>query len=192
MSNRPKGFGLSAEVRNKILSKYDMELERQAVEWIEAILGEGTMKGAEGPNEVHKVLKDGSILCNLINALEPKSVKKINGGTIAMKLMENTGMFLKACEAYGVNKADLFQTADLYDNQNMDSVIKGVVALGRKAQINGFDGPILGPKEAVGEKREFTDEQMNAGKNVIGLQMGTNKGASQAGMTMGKSRAIID
>ena len=47
----------------QILSKYDANLEADAVQWIEAILGEGTMKGAEGPDQVQKVLKDGSILC---------------------------------------------------------------------------------------------------------------------------------
>ena len=47
----------------QILSKYDANLEADAIQWIEAILGEGTMKGAEGPDQVQKVLKDGSILC---------------------------------------------------------------------------------------------------------------------------------
>ena len=45
--------------------------------------------------------------------------------------MENTGKFLQACEKYGVKKADLFQSVDLFENQNMDAVIKGIVALGR-------------------------------------------------------------
>ena len=45
------------------------------------------------------------------------------------------------------------------------------------------DLPPLGPKESDKQKREFTDEQLAAGKNVIGLQMGSNKGASQSGMT---------
>ena len=53
----------------------------------------------------------------------------------------------------------------------------------QQAQAKGFNGPTLGPKESKGEKREFTEEQLKAGQNVIGLQMGTNKGASQAGMT---------
>ena len=39
--------------------------------------------------------------------------------------------------------------------------------------------------------RNFTDEQLKAGQGVIGLQMGTNKGASQAGMTgYGQGRKI--
>ena len=62
-------------------------------------------------------------------------------------------------------------------------VINGITALGRKAQSKGFDGPVLGPKEATGERREFTDEQLKQGQNIIGLQMGSNKGASQAGAT---------
>lgn len=36
--------------------------------------------------------------------------------------MENIGKFLSACEAYGCEKADLFQTVDLYEAQNMPQV----------------------------------------------------------------------
>ncbi|XP_065057783.1 myophilin-like [Rhopilema esculentum] len=189
---RPKGYGMTAAIKNKIAGKYDPKLEEDSIQWIEAILGEGTMQGAKGADAVQKVLKDGSILCKLINVLQPGSVKKINTGTQPMILMENTGKFLQGCEKYGVKKADLFQSVDLFENQNMDAVIKGIVALGRMAQIKGFDGPTLGPKQAEGEKREWSEEQLKAGQGIIGLQMGTNKGASQAGMTMGKSRAIID
>ena len=53
--------------------------------------------------------------------------------------------------------------------------------------VTGF-----GPKESTGNKREFTEEQLAQGKNIIGLQMGSNKGASQAGQNFGKSRMIVD
>ena len=62
-------------------------------------------------------------------------------------------------------------------------VINGIHALGRRAQKNNFDGPTLGPKESDEQKREFTQEQLEEGKKVIGLQMGSNRGASQAGAT---------
>ena len=42
MANRPKGYGFSAEVSRKIDSKYDLELEEQAVEWICSYLPECT------------------------------------------------------------------------------------------------------------------------------------------------------
>ena len=53
-----------------------------------------------------------------------------------------------------------------------------------KAQSKeGYTGPSLGPKESAAQKREFTTEQLQEGKKVIGLQMGSNRGATQAGMT---------
>ena len=64
--------------------------------------------------------------------------------------------------------------------------------MGRAAQRNGYGGPTLGPTEATENKREFTEEQLKAGTNVIGLQMGSNKGATQAGQNFGKARSIID
>ena len=55
------------------------------------------------------------------------------------------------------------------------------IALARKAQeINGYKGPVLGPKESSESLREFS-QKLPAGGGVIGLQMGSNKGASQAG-----------
>ena len=50
----------------------------------------------------------------------------------------------------------------------------------------------FGPKEAQANPRDFSEETMRAGQTVIGLQMGTNKGATQSGMNFGKSRHIID
>ena len=57
-----------------------------------------------------------------------------------------------------------------------------------KAQKNGFNGPTLGPKLSEENKREFTKEQLKAGDSVIGLQAGSNKGASQKGLNFGLTR----
>lgn len=59
-----------------------------------------------------------------------------------------------------------------------------------QAKAKGQGG--IGPKEAEKNERQFSEEQLKQGQSVIGLQMGTNKGASQAGMNMGKSRHIMD
>ena len=71
-------------------------------------------------------------------------------------------------------------------------MINGLIAVSRKAAAKGFSGPTIGPKESIQNVREFSDEQKKAGQNVIGLQMGSNKGASQAGMSYGKPRQIHD
>lgn len=54
-----------------------------------------------------------------------------------------------------------------------------------------WTGPNLGPKPADQNQREFTDEQMNAGQGIIGLQAGQNKGATQAGQNIGAGRKIL-
>jgi hypothetical protein len=126
-----------------------------------------------------------------MNSLKPGTIKKVNTNNMAFKQMENIASFLKGCEEIGCAKNDLFQTVDLFEATNIPQVVNGIFALGRKAQTF-FDGPSLGPSESSENKREFSEEQLRAGQGVIGLQAGSNKGASQAGQNFGKTRAIID
>ena len=60
------------------------EQEQEIIEWIEAVLGE---KLAGQPYE--DVLRDGIILCKLINKIAPGSVNKIQTRGGSFKLMEN-------------------------------------------------------------------------------------------------------
>lgn len=59
-----------------------------------------------------------------------------------------------------------------------------------QAAAKGLSVPGLGPREATENKREFSQEQLKEGQNVIGLQMGTNKLASQAGDHFGRPRQV--
>jgi len=145
----------------------------------------------ETDKDVHDILKDGVILCQLVNVTRPGIVKKIHTNCTAFKQMENIGNFLKACESMGCKRSDLFQTVDLYEAANITQVVNGICALGRRVCYY-YDGPGLGPEEATENKREFTEKQLRAGEGVIGLQAGSNKGASQAGQNFGKTRAILD
>eukprot|EP00112_Aurelia_sp_Birch-Aquarium-sp1_P006769 Seg1740.3 transcript_id=Seg1740.3/GoldUCD/mRNA.D3Y31 product="Muscle-specific protein 20" protein_id=Seg1740.3/GoldUCD/D3Y31 len=133
MADRPQAYGLTAEVKGKLDGKYDPKLEKEATEWIEKVLGEKFFAGASGADAVHEKLKDGVILCNLVNRIKPESVKKINTSTMAFKMMENIGNFLTACEALGVPASDSFQTVDLYEKQNMAQVINAILSLKRRA-----------------------------------------------------------
>ena len=57
-------------------------------------------------------------------------------------------------------------------------------------QTQGREG--FGKAESKGQTHEWTEAQLREGQNIIGLQMGSNKGASQAGQNFGKSRQIVD
>ncbi|EDO30656.1 predicted protein [Nematostella vectensis] len=167
-------------------AKYDPVMDAEAVDWIEKVLGEEVCQG-KSINE--DVLKDGQILCRLANHLGG-DIQKINNSKMAFKMMENIAKFLDFCGTFGVAKSDLFQTVDLYEKQNIQQVINSIHALARKANSKGLSVPILGPKESQKNPREFTEEQKRAGEGVIGLQMGSNKGASQAGDTFGRPRQV--
>ena len=198
MANRPKGYGMTRELANKNAAKFDPDLANDALDWIRDVFEEeqedmGLLPENEiqTEKEVQELLEDGIILCKLVNVIKPGVVKKIHANKMAFKKMENISNFLKACEGMGCQRADLFQSVDLFDGNNINQVINGICALGRKAPFH-YDGPGLGPEEATQNKRSFSEKQLRAGQGVIGLQAGTNKGASQAGLNFGKTRAIMD
>ncbi|XP_056141420.1 transgelin-2-like [Lampris incognitus] len=198
MANKGPSYGLSREVQSKIDKKYDPELEERLVEWIMAQCGSGAGQPGDGKTGFQNWLKDGSVLCELINSLYTtnKPIKKIQSSTTAFKQMEQISQFLRAAESYGVSKMDMFQTVDLWEGKDLAAVQRTLMALGNLA-VTKNDGTYSGDpkwfhKKSQENKREFSEEQLNEGRNVIGLQMGTNRGASQAGMTgYGRPRQII-
>jgi hypothetical protein len=176
-------YGLSRECAMKSQAKFDLERAQMALDWLEEMVGQKLDGPIKDSIEFGAILKDGSILCQLINRLQPGSVKKINTMKAPFKQRENIELFLKGCEAYGLKPQDLFQVNDLYENKNLYMIVDNLFLLGGHAQKNGFSGPTLGVKVANENKREFDEQTMKQGQSIIGLQYGSNQGASQAGMT---------
>ncbi|OXB81342.1 UNVERIFIED_CONTAM: hypothetical protein H355_014386, partial [Colinus virginianus] len=198
MANKGPSYGMSRDVQSKIEKKYDDELEDRLVEWIVAQCGSSVGRPDRGRLGFQVWLKNGIVLSQLVNSLypDPKPVKIPDSPpTMVFKQMEQIAQFLKAAEDYGVVKTDMFQTVDLFEAKDMAAVQRTLVALGSLA-VTKNDGHYHGDpnwfmKKAQEHKREFSESQLKEGKNIIGLQMGTNKGASQAGMSYGRPRQII-
>jgi len=186
MANRGPAFGLSRECAMKAQAKFDLERAQTAMDWIgqltgkEIALKEGQLKDSD---EFGEILKNGHLLCETINRLQPGTIKKINTLKTPFKERENIELYLKGCESYGLKTIDLFQVNDLYEAKNLYTVVDNIFALGGMAQKVGFEGPSIGARVSQENKRAFDDSVLKAGQSVIGLQYGTNKGASQAGMT---------
>ncbi|NWY72756.1 TAGL2 protein, partial [Erithacus rubecula] len=139
------------------------------------------------------------VLCRLINSLHPRGqapVAKIQASAMAFKQMEQISQFLQAAERYGIAATDIFQTVDLWEGKNMACVQRTLMNLGSLAVAKG-DGLFVGdpnwfPKKSQENRRVFSEDKLKEGQSVIGLQMGTNRGASQAGMTgYGMPRQIL-
>ncbi|XP_072548642.1 transgelin-3a [Salminus brasiliensis] len=189
MANRGPSYGLSREVQEKIEQKYDPELETRLVDWIMAQCGDGLERPEPGRQNFQTWLMDGTILCRLINSLYPSGlepIKKIPETKMAFKQMEKISQFLGAAEAYGVVRGDIFQTVDLWEGKDMAAVQRTLMALGSEA-LTKDDGHYHGNKDwfhrkAKSHRREFSEDQLRQGRTLIGLQMGSNRGASQSGM----------
>lgn len=178
--------GINADAQARINSKYNDDIATETLEWVKQLTG-APLNTAGTADNLYEVLKDGTLLCKLVNSLQEGSVKKINQSTMAFKCMENINAFLDAAKKMGVPPQETFQTIDLWEKQNLYSVLICLQSLGRKA--GNFGKPTLGPKEADKNVREFTEEQLNAGQHVVSLQYGTNKG-QQSGITFGNRRQI--
>ncbi|KAL8582670.1 hypothetical protein ACOMHN_064580 [Nucella lapillus] len=199
MSNREKPMGMDRAHNSKVMAKYDSGSEYEVREWIKHLTGEDVGTGAV---EVEKKLRNGQILCKLAKAVyegTPNLPAASRGYKIRMntmsapfKQMENIEIFLKAAENYGVPSNSLFPTADLFEGRNMAMVISTILQFGSEAQRHHFNGPTCGAKPSEKHEVHFTQEQLRAGQGIIGLQAGTNKLASQSGMSMGAVRHIAD
>jgi hypothetical protein len=153
---RGGGYGLDAELAAKQAAQYDHAGEAKAQEWMETLIGRPF------PASFSQSLKDGVLLCELINAIKPGTIKKINNSKMPFKQMENISNFLKACRSLGVAEHSLFETVDLFEEKDVNLVIRCLFSLDSTIQgtVPEFQGPHIGAKHHTSNKREFTEEQM--------------------------------
>ncbi len=172
MSTRGAGYGLDAELARKSAMKYDKGMENEARSWIETCTGVGIGEDFQAG------LKDGQLLCILVNKIQPGTIRKVETSRMPFKQMENISNFLKACRVLGVAEHDLFETVDLFEGKDLGVVVTCIHALGRAVQ-GRFQGPSLGAKVAS--------------KNVRGSFKKTDPGDATVGMTklsMGSSQTM--
>jgi len=192
-------FGIDKDIQDKMRAKFDPDRQAACQAWIEALTGKEFSD--EG---FHANLKDGILLCKAVNKIKKKSVKKINKGKMAFTQRENIVNYLNACKKLGMRDTDCFVSQDLFEGDNMVAVIDQIYALGALSRkTDGFDGPYFGVKFADENKREFTEEQIKAGKKFVPLQnagsiaveksKGTDKIVmyAKAGTELGKSKGGI-
>jgi len=154
--------------------------------WIEAVLDD-----CIPPKPFDELVRDGVLLCRVMNTLKEGSVPKTKKPFTKENMTENCNLFLNAAKAYGVPEDQLFEPADLVEMKAIPKVINTILQVGLKAYDNGWEGPALGPKPTA-EKRNWTEAQLRASDAIVPPQYGSNKFASQKGILMGKQRDILN
>lgn len=104
--------------------------EKEVLEWIFNVLGEKVPSG-----NYEDILKDGIVLCKLINKIVPGSVKKIQERGTNFQLMENVQRFQAGIKKYGLPEEEIFQTADLFERRNIPQVTLCLYSLARLVSL---------------------------------------------------------
>jgi len=209
MAYRATKSGFAAEAQQKVEANFDVNDARKCLQWIQAV--SQTDKIPSNPGDIdashdnfYQLLHDGVVLLQVMDKLMPGKVnwndKMFQTPKIeAMRLMrerERISTFTKLVTQYGVADTYAFPTESIHEQGalNLAQVCNCIRALGIEAQTKpSYPGPAgFWQKKAERNTREFTEEQLKEGQNIISLQYGTNKGASQAGMNIGKMRSIHD
>ncbi|CAB4392721.1 unnamed protein product [Rhizophagus irregularis] len=103
--------------------------QKAAREFIEQTLG-SKLSG----NDLHEILKDGVLLCSLMNKLQPDVIPQISRKDLPFVKMENISNFLNAARKFGLHSSDLFQTVDLFEGKHMERVIATILAIERAVE----------------------------------------------------------
>jgi len=138
-------FGLDAEIYLKLKAKEDPEWESKVGAWIEKVLGKPLIDS----KDIHTSCKDGVILCELVNKIQPGTIKKINPTTGMLKHLaerDNINLYLKACYTLGIDNSSMFTIADLHAKRGIATVLSNIATLSHIAHSKfGCTVEPLGP-----------------------------------------------
>ncbi|XP_041641242.1 LIM and calponin homology domains-containing protein 1-like isoform X2 [Cheilinus undulatus] len=131
---------------------------QEAQKWIEAVTGKSF-----GEKDFRSGLENGILLCELLSAIKPGLVKKINRLPTPIAGLDNLSVFLRGCEELGLRGSQLFDPGDLQDtsiranlrdsdcNRKLKNVLNTVFWLGKAASgCASYSGPTLNLKEFEG------------------------------------------
>nr|XP_042113413.1 LIM and calponin homology domains-containing protein 1 isoform X3 [Peromyscus maniculatus bairdii] len=141
----------------------------EAQKWIEQVTGRSF-----GDKDFRTGLENGILLCELLNAIKPGLVKKVNRLPTPIAGLDNTILFLRGCKELGLKESQLFDPSDLQDTssrvtvKNLDysrklkNVLVTIYWLGKAANsCASYSGTTLNLKEFEGllaQMRKETDD----------------------------------
>ncbi|CAG8648424.1 11051_t:CDS:2, partial [Paraglomus brasilianum] len=145
-------------------------------------------------SNLHESLKDGVVLCSLMNRLKPKSIPQISRKNLPFVKMENIHNFLNAARQFGLHNSDLFETVDLFEGKDMERVVATILALARIAagKYTCRRSDISTEKHNTKEQRKFKEntDQPNKMENQLPSSRGAISNSDISRRARGDSRRL--
>ncbi|CAO3591706.1 unnamed protein product [Absidia cylindrospora] len=98
--------------------------EKMVIDFVHVALDVDLTQG-----QLHHGLKDGVILCGLVNNLRPGTIKTVGQKDLSFIKMDNITRFLQGARQLGLEDAHLFETIDLFEAKDMPRVIHTILTL---------------------------------------------------------------
>ncbi|KAF8383139.1 cpn-4, partial [Pristionchus pacificus] len=147
--HRPRPGGIAGALLDKQANKFNEDEASLLLQWIKDVTKEEVNTDGDR-KEFQATLKDGTLLCRLINAIKPGTIKKIMKPMSNFNCMENINQFCTAAAALGVPVEETFQSVDLFDGRDLFSVTVTLRSLGKKvAKSLGIPPPQAVSKDKI-------------------------------------------
>lgn len=177
---------LDQDMKKLRMSRYTPQAANEVRSWIEAVLGERLPAG-----DLLDALKDGTVLCRLVNLAVPNPGVKFKRSPMPFIQMENISHFLRACERPPLNMPDhdRFLTVDLYESKDPAQVLQCLGAFSRIANtVNPSNFPTtLGRQGGSALSPSTTGFGGNSNGGGLTSGYGRNRGPSTYSNTSGSS-----
>ncbi|ORZ20725.1 kinase-like domain-containing protein [Absidia repens] len=98
--------------------------EKMVIDFVHAALDVDLTQG-----QLHHDLKDGVVLCGLVNNLRPGTIKTVGQKDLSFIKMDNITRFLQGARQLGLEDSNLFETIDLFEAKDMPRVIHTILTL---------------------------------------------------------------
>jgi hypothetical protein len=121
-------FGLDAEHALEQERKHDPQLEADLVRWLAAM----TQKQFSSDAKLGELVRDGQLLVELANAIQPNVCKVISGKGSGIKSMHSVAAYLQVCKsAFGLRAEELVSASDLLHGTNRLELVRHLCAVAR-------------------------------------------------------------
>ncbi len=131
------------EFEGVVEATYATSEEKDAAEWVQRVLEEPLK--AFPSNTLSRNLKDGTVVCRLLNKLKPGTVKTIHNSPMGTSQMLNIHAFRLGCLDFGIPESYICEASVIFEMKSTAQVVQAIFAIAAAipCALPNYRGPLL-------------------------------------------------